>query len=93
MTEEQHARARKEIEDIMQELQNPDAFRPNVYTNNRSTSKQANSMRYLYFLQFVLIVVFAIVLNQDGDCDKPIRLLIKVLMYTFIWTCINNINV
>ena len=84
MTDEQHERARKEINDLMQGLNNPEAFQAQVNTNNSKGNKQANAMRCLYFFQFVWIVVFAFVLNQDGNCDEPIRLFIKVLMYTFI---------
>jgi hypothetical protein len=45
---------------------------------------QENTIRAIYFLQFVWIVVFAIIINTDGDCTQPIRLFIKVLMYFFI---------
>jgi hypothetical protein len=82
MTDEQHEKARKEINDMMMGLQNGQVeFKPEA---SSSSARREKSMRILYFCQFIWIVVFAIVLSGDGECEQPLRLWIKVLMYAFI---------
>jgi hypothetical protein len=87
MSHQEHEKAmrdlensKKELNDLLVGIQNG---KYESKTGDSSAAKRENAMKCLYFFQFVWIVVFAIVLNSDGDCEQPIRLWIKVLMCAF----------
>jgi hypothetical protein len=82
MNDERQDYVKLEQNDLMNTLERKEP--KETSEENLVRNKKISYLVFFLLFKIAWIVVFAIILNKEGDCGQPIRLWIKVLMYFFI---------